>query len=134
MAIPTPPPQIGSLDFKEIKQNLINYLQGQSIIQDYNFEGSVVQTLIDLLAYNTFYYAYYTNMIASEMFLDSAQRLDSIISLVKPLGYTISGKRSSRAQINLSGVINNYVPAHSIIFGINEDGIQYTFYTLEDTF
>ena len=134
MAIPTPPPQIGSLDFKEIKQNLINYLQGQSIIQDYNFEGSVVQTLIDLLAYNTFYYAYYTNMIASEMFLDSAQRLDSIISLVKPLGYTISGKRSSRAQINLSGVINNYVPAHSIFFGINEDGIQYTFYTLEDTF
>lgn len=134
MATPTPPPQIGSLDFKEIKQNLINYLQGQSIIQDYNFEGSVVQTLIDLLAYNTFYYAYYTNMIASEMFLDSAQRLDSIISLVKPLGYTISGKRSSRAKINLSGVINNYVPEHSIFFGINEDGIQYTFYTLEDTF
>jgi len=133
MATPTPPPQIGSLDFKEIKQNLINYLQGQSIIQDYNFEGSVVQTLIDLLAYNTFYYAYYTNMIASEMFLDSAQRLDSIISLVKPLGYTISGKRSSRAQIRLSGVINNYVPEHSIFFGINEDGIQYTFYTLEDT-
>lgn len=134
MATPTPPPQIGSLDFKEIKQNLINYLQGQSIIQDYNFEGSVVQTLIDLLAYNTFYYAYYTNMIASEMFLDSAQRLDSIISLVKPLGYTISGKRSSRAKINLSGVIDNYVPEHSIFFGINEDGIQYTFYTLEDTF
>ena len=134
MATPTPPPQIGSLDFKEIKQNLINYLQGQSIIQDYNFEGSVVQTLIDLLAYNTFYYAYYTNMIASEMFLDSAQRLDSIISLVKPLGYTISGKRSSRAQINLSGITSNYVPEHSIFFGINEDGIQYTFYTLEDTF
>jgi len=73
-------------------------------------------------------------MIASEMFLDSAQRLDSIISLVKPLGYTISGKRSSRAKITLSGVINNYVPEHSIFFGINEDGIQYTFYTLDDTF
>lgn len=134
MATPTPPPQIGSLDFKEIKQNLISYLQGQSIIQDYNFEGSVVQTLIDLLAYNTFYYAYYTNMIASEMFLDSAQRLDSIISLVKPLGYTISGKRSSRAQIRLSGLTHNYVPEYSVFFGINEDGIQYTFYTLEDTF
>ena len=132
--MPTPTPQIGSLDFKEIKQNLISYLQGQSIIQDYNFEGSVVQTLIDLLAYNTFYYAYYTNMIASEMFLDSAQRLDSIISLTKPLGYTISGKRSSRAKITLSGVISNHVPEHSTFFGINEDGIQYTFYTLEDTF
>lgn len=134
MAIPTPPPQIGSLDFKEIKKNLISYLQGQSIIQDYNFEGSVVQTLIDLLAYNTFYYAYYTNMIASEMFLDSAQRLDSIISLVKPLGYTISGKRSSRAQITLNGVISISVPEHSIFFGINEDGIQYTFYNLEEAF
>jgi hypothetical protein len=134
MAIPTPPPQIGSLDFKEIKKNLISYLQGQSIIQDYNFEGSVVQTLIDLLAYNTFYYAYYTNMIASEMFLDSAQRLDSIISLVKPLGYTISGKRSSRAQITLNGVTSISVPEHSIFFGINEDGIQYTFYTLEEAF
>lgn len=134
MATPTPPPQIGSLDFKEIKKNLISYLQGQSIIQDYNFEGSVVQTLIDLLAYNTFYYAYYTNMIASEMFLDSAQRLDSIISLVKPLGYTISGKRSSRAQITLNGVTSISVPEHSIFFGINEDGIQYTFYNLEEAF
>lgn len=131
-----PSPQIGSLDFKEIKQNLIEYLQGQSIIKDYNFAGSVVQTLIDLMAYNTFYYSYYTNMIASEMFLDSAQRLDSIISLTKPLGFTVSGKRSSRAKIILSGLAaeGEEVPEHSAFFGINNDGLQYTFYTLSRIF
>ena len=129
------PPVLGSLDFNEIKNNLIEYLRNQNIIKDYNYEGSVIRTLIDLLAYNTFYYAYYSNMIASEMFLDSAQRMESVISLVKPLGYTVAGRKSARTTINLTGlanVPNNVIPKHSIFYGINDDGRNYTFRNLND--
>jgi len=129
------PPTLGSLDFLEIKNSLINYLKTQNIIKDYNYEGSVIRTLIDLLAYNTFYYAYYTNMVASEMFLDSAQKIESIISLVKPLGYTVTGKKSARATIYLSGLLNvpnNIIPKHSIFYGVNNDGLSYTFRSLKD--
>lgn len=130
-----PPPTLGSLDFLEIKNSLIAYLKTQNIIKDYNYEGSVVRTLIDLLAYNTFYYAYYTNMVASEMFLDSAQRLESVISLVKPLGYTVTGKKSARNTLYLTGLLNvpgNIIPKHSIFYGVNNDGLSYTFRSLED--
>lgn len=130
-----PPPTLGSLDFLEIKNSLIAYLKTQNIIKDYNYEGSVVRTLIDLLAYNTFYYAYYTNMVASEMFLDSAQRLESVISLVKPLGYTVTGKKSARNTLYLTGLLDvpgNIIPKHSIFYGVNNDGLSYTFRSLED--
>ena len=129
------PPTLGSLDFNEIKNSLIDYLRNQNIIKDYNYEGSVIRTLIDLLAYNTFYYAYYTNMIASEMFLDSAQRIESVVSLVKPLGYTVSGKKSARARVTLTGLLevpNNIIPKHSIFYAVNNDGINYVFRNLED--
>lgn len=129
------PPTLGSLDFNQIKSSLIDYLRSQNIIKDYNYEGSVIRTLIDLLAYNTFYYAYYTNMVASEMFLDSAQRMESVVSLVKPLGYTVSGKKSARTTLTLTGlaeVSGNIIPKHSIFYGVNNDGINYTFRTLED--
>jgi hypothetical protein len=129
------PPTLGSLDFNEIKNSLIDYLRNQNIIKDYNYEGSVIRTLIDLLAYNTFYYAYYTNMIASEMFLDSAQRVESVVSLVKPLGYTVSGKKSARARVTLTGLLevpNNIIPKHSIFYAVNNDGISFIFRNLED--
>ncbi len=125
---------LGNLDFEDIKKSLIDYLKTQSIIKDYNFEASAIRTLIDLMAYNTFYYAYYMNMVASEMFLDSAQRVDSIISLAKPLGYTVPGRRSSTAKIFISGIdttSNGQVPEHSVFYGVNSDGVQYSFRNLE---
>ena len=57
MAYPNTPPQLGALDFDSIKSNLTSFLKQQPVIKDYAFEGSVMQTLINLLAYNTFYYA-----------------------------------------------------------------------------
>ena len=130
------PPVLGSLDFEEIKTSLIDYLKNQTIIKDYNYEGSAIRTLIDLMAYNTFYYAYYMNMVASEMFLDSAQRIDSIISLAKPLGYTVPGRRSARAKILVTGIVGTAgqvtsFPEGEIFYGLNEDGIQYVFRNLE---
>jgi hypothetical protein len=130
----TPTNILGKLDFEDIKESLINYLKSQSIIKDYNFEGSAIRTLIDLMAYNTFYYAYYMNMVSSEMFLDSAQRIDSIISLAKPLGYTVSGRRSSRARILITGINRadlTEIPEYQTFYGIDSDGIQYTFVNLD---
>jgi hypothetical protein len=132
---PNTPPQLGSLDFDTIKSNLTTYLKQQPVLKDYAFEGSVTQTLINLLAYNTFYYAYYMNMVANEMFLDSAQRLESVISLVKPLGYTVQGPTSSRAKLLLTGLTEpgERIAKHEKFVGTTNDGLEYTFYTLEDS-
>ena len=87
MASKTTPTTLGSLEFSQIKKSLTSYLSNQTLFSGYNFEGSALQTIIDLLAYNTYYYAYYANMINAEAFLDSAQKEDSIISLCNLLIY-----------------------------------------------
>ena len=79
--------QITELDFDQIKSNLKTYLQQQTEFSDYDFEGSGLSVLIDLLAYNTHYNAYYLNMVANEAFLDTALLRDSVVSHAKSLGY-----------------------------------------------
>ena len=73
------------LDFDKIKDNLRNFLRSQANIKDYDFEGSNISTILDVLSYNTYLNNFYANMIANEMFLDSAQIKDSIISHAKEL-------------------------------------------------
>lgn len=90
------------LDFVQIKQNLRNYLAAQDTFRDYDFEGSNMSVLLDLLAYNTFQNAFYLNMIGSEMFLDTAQYPASIISHAKELNYLPRSFSSSRAVVNLT--------------------------------
>ena len=127
------PTTLGSLEFSEIKKNLTSYLKNQSVFSGYNFEGSALQSVIDLLAYNTFYYAYYANMINAEAFLDSAQKEDSIISLCKPLGYTVPARTSSRASILVSGLSGVNTIASGTVFRVSDsNGTSYNFYTLED--
>lgn len=79
--------RITELDFSSIKNNLKNYLKNQSQFQDFDFEGSGMSVLLDILAYNTHYMGYYLNVVGNEMFLDTAQRRDSIISHAKNLNY-----------------------------------------------
>ena len=74
-------------DFSDIRENLQNYLSTQTQFQDYDFEGSAMATLLDVLSYNTHYNAFYINMLANEMFLDTAQQRDSVVSRSKELGY-----------------------------------------------
>ena len=127
------PTTLGNLEFSEIKNSLTNYLKNQSIFAGYNFDGTALQTLIDLLSYNTFYYAYYANMINAESFLDSAQKLDSIISLCKPLGYTVPARTAAKATIQLSGISTNQtIPAGTRFVASNSNGFQYSFYNLLD--
>ena len=79
--------QVANLDFSEIKQNFITYLQSQDTFKDYNFTGSSLSTLLDVLAYNTQYNAFYLNMVANEMFLDSALQRSSVVSHAKLMNY-----------------------------------------------
>lgn len=133
MAANNTPTTLGSLEFSEIKQSLTDYLKTQSVFSGYNFEGSVIQTLIDLLSYNTFYYAYYANMINAEAFLDSAQKEDSMISLCKPLGFFVPSKTAAVASITLSTLSNNNpIPAGTRFVASDSNGIEYGFYNLDE--
>jgi len=91
-----------TLDFDSIKGNLKNYLKEQTVFQDYDFEGSNINVLLDILSYNSYLNGFYLNMLGSEMFLDSAQLRDSVISHTKELNYLPRSFRSATANVNLS--------------------------------
>ena len=93
---------VANLEFDTIKSNLKTYLSAQNIFQDYNFDGSNMSVLLDVLAYNTYYNAIHLNSVASEMFLDSAQIRDSIYSHAKQMNYMPTSRRSSVAHINIT--------------------------------
>jgi len=92
---------VSDLDFDLIKTNLKNFLQGQSQFQDYDFEGSSLSVLLDILSYNTHYLAYLANMATNELYLDSADIRNNIVSLAKMIGYTPSSPRAPMANINI---------------------------------
>ena len=94
--------QVGDLDFDTIKSNLKAYLKGQSEFTDYDFEGSALSTLIDVLAYNTHYNGIYTNLAVNESFLDSASKRASVVSLAKTLGYLPRSATCPRATVTCS--------------------------------
>ena len=78
---------ISELDFDTIKDNLKTFLSQQDEFRDYDFEGSGMSVLLDTLAYNTHYLGYNANMLANEMYLDSADLRSSVVSLAKTVGY-----------------------------------------------
>lgn len=101
MATNQSPLNLTELDFDEIKTNLKNFLRDGNLFNDYDFDGSNLSVLIDLLAYNTFYNAYYLNMVGNEMFLDTAVQRESVLSKAKELGYTPKSAVSSKAIVTL---------------------------------
>jgi hypothetical protein len=94
--------RVTELDFDTIKENLKTFLSQQSEFTDYDFEGSGLNILLDVLAYNTHYQAYYLNMIANESFLDTSILRDSVVSHAKTLGYVPYSRKASRAFINFT--------------------------------
>jgi len=96
---------VSDLDFDLVKQNLKTFLQSQSEFQDYDFEGSGFSILLDLLAYNTHYLGFNANMLANEMYLDSADIRKNIVSLAKMLGYTPTSAKAPSASLNI--LVNN---------------------------
>jgi len=97
--------QISELDFDGIKDNLKNFLSQQDEFRDYDFEGSGMSVLVDMLAYNTHYLGYNANMLANEMFLDSADLRSSVVSKAKQVGYTPTSSTAATAVIDV--VVNN---------------------------
>ena len=93
--------QVTELDFDDIKENLKTYLKAQTTFKDYDFEGSGMNILLDTLAYNTHYLAFNANMVANEMFLDSAALRSSVVSHAKMLGYEVTSARAPVASLNI---------------------------------
>src|SRR6056300_650914 len=96
---------VSDYDFDAIKTNLKSFLQGQTQFQDYDFEGSSLNILLDILSYNTHYLAYLSNMSTNELYLDSADIRNNIVSLAKMIGYTPSSPRAPMASIDVT--LNN---------------------------
>ena len=96
---------VSDYDFDAIKINLKSFLQGQTEFQDYDFEGSSLNILLDILSYNTHYLAYLANMATNELYLDSADIRNNIVSLAKMIGYTPSSPRAPKSSIDIT--INN---------------------------
>jgi len=93
---------VTGLSFDQIRLNLRNYIAAKSEFTDYDFNDSAISTLLDLLAYNTYYNAFYTNMAASEAFIDSAQFYDSVVSRAKLVGYTPSSAKGATANVQIT--------------------------------
>ena len=130
--------RVTELDFDEIKTNLKTHMQSQDAFRDYNFEGSAMNTLLDVLSYNTHYNAIYGNMVANEMFLDSAVKRDSVVSLAKHLGYTPRSSVSSTARLNVtvnspSGSPATLTMPKGTVFRARVSGTNYQFVNLSAT-
>ena len=93
--------RISELDFESIRNNLKNFLKNQSEFTDYDFEGSGMSVLLDILAYNTHYMGYYLNMVGNEAFLDTAQLRASVLSHAKHTNYLPSSMKSSSTTVNI---------------------------------
>jgi hypothetical protein len=91
-----------NLDFTSLKESFKTYLKTQNTFKDYDFEGSNINVLLDVLSYNTYMNTFYLNMIGNEMFLDSAQLRESVISRAKELNYTPRSFKSARATVTLT--------------------------------
>ena len=129
--------QVTELDFDQIKTNLKNFMRQQTEFADYDFEGSGLNILLDVLAYNTHYNAYYLNMIANESFMESAMLRSSVVSHAKSFGYTPRSLTSPRAIVRIevetgSTTAGTLVLPKGFIFISDQiDDRAYTFVTLQ---
>ena len=126
--------RVTEFDFDDVKDNLKTFLKAQNEFKDYDFEGSGMNILLDTLAYNTHYLGFNANMLANEMFLDSASLRSSIVSHAKMLGYEVSSPKSPRATINISLATSKTtatMPAGTA-FTTTVDDVSYQFVTIAD--
>ena len=126
---------VADFDFDIVKSNLKSFLQDQPEFSDYNFEGSGFAVLLDTLAYNTHYLGFNANMLANELFLDSADIRKNIVSLAKMLGYTPTSAKSPVANVDI--LLNNasgatVTMAKGTAFTTKVNDLNYQFVTNED--
>ena len=126
---------VSDYDFDAIKINLKSFLQGQTQFQDYDFEGSSLNILLDILSYNTHYLAYLANMATNELYLDSADIRNNIVSLAKMIGYTPSSPKAPMASIDIT--LNNasgtsVTMNKGTVFTTNVNDVSYQYVTNSD--
>ena len=130
--------QVANLDFEQIKTSLKEYLRSQNDFTDYDFEGSALATLIDTLAYNTYYTAFNTNMVVNELFIDSATLRDNVVALAKQLGYRPKSATSPTAYVSFTVTYTNPTTDKELNlkegtgFISNYDNVIYNYVTLSD--
>ena len=130
-----------SLDFNQIKTTLRDYIQSNSDFTDYDFEGSNLSTILDVLAYNTYITSYNANMISNEVFIDSATLRENVVALARNIGYVPRSRKASRTTVNFFVDVSSVSPTpanltlkagpvastggsfnnQSFVFGIPED-------------
>ena len=127
---------VTELDFDDIKTNLKTFMRNQNEFTDYDFEGSGINALLDVLAYNTHYLAMNVNMAANEMFLDSASIRSTVVSHAKTLGYTPSSARAPSATVNVTlnnfGVLTTATIPSNTVFTSTIDDVSYQFRTIAE--
>ena len=129
--------QVSNLDFTQIKAALKDYLRAQTDFTDYDFEGSVWSNLLDVLAYNTYYTAFNTNLVVNELFLDSATLRDNVVALAKQLGYRPKSKVAPKATVSFGVEFNGTAPREIVLkkgsgFVTTFDDNLYQYVALED--
>jgi hypothetical protein len=127
--------EITGFDFDTIKDNLKTFMKNQDQFLDYDFEGSGISSLLDVLAYNTHYLGFHANMLANEMFIDSASLRSSVVSHAKTLGYEVKSAKAPRAVINVT--LNDTALSTATMntghaFTTTIDNIEYKFVTISD--
>lgn len=131
--------RVTELDFMSIKDNLKEFLRSQNEFTDYDFEGSGMSVLLDVLAYNTYYNAFYLNMVANETFLDTAQIRQNIVSHAKNLNYVPASAQGALAEITVKVTpsvtedqVTNVLTLEKFtkLIGTDIDGTNYRFVTL----
>jgi len=130
---------ITDLDFDTIKSNLKTFMKAQYEFSDYDFDGSGLSVLLDILAYNTHYNAYYLNMVANESFLDTAVLRDSVVGHAKTLGYIPHSAKAARAVVNITVPDDDATPGTLTLLRGTKfrssllDNISYNFVLAKDT-
>ena len=126
---------VTELDFDDVKSNLKTFMRNENEFKDYDFEGSGLSALLDVLAYNTHYLAFNANMLANEMFLDSSQLRSSVVSHAKTLGYTTRSARAAQAVINvyLNTTDTSATMTAGTVFTASIGDTSYQFVTIQDT-
>ena len=127
---------ISSLDFTSIKNNFIEFLSSQTEFSDYDFEGSALNVLLDVLSYNTYHNSYYMNMITNEMFLDSTTTREATVSIAKQLGYVPKSITAPRCKINFTLTVPSKDLATFVIpkntrFSATRENVSYEFLTVD---
>lgn len=129
-------PIVANLDFQDIKQDIIDFYKSKPEFKDYEFTGSALNLLVDMLAYNTHYNSLAANFLVNEMFLDSANMRSSVASIAKQLNYTPRSSRAAKSSITLRVPKKDreqyyIIPAGSL-FEAKSGGSSLKFYTLRD--